>query len=993
MDSENAIFSELARMGWEVDNAMDTQVEPEQPSLERASAQFPLVGLGAAAGGLAALEALLPGLPARPGFAMVVIAHLAPLHASLDRASLQRCCKMPVVQVTQHPTLLQADHVYLIAPGTLLKVEDNYLFLDQVNASRTALGAIDYFFHSLALSHGAQAIGVLLSGIGSDGCSGLAALREQGASTIVQSPDDAQFGVLPQAAIDAGLADMALPAAAMAERLMMLCAALARAPEDGPFAGETQAVADVLRIVHQRTGHDFRHYKRPTVLRRLERRLHLQGMRSMAAYRELLKGDEQEAGRLLKDLLIGVTGFFRDTEAFQRLREVAPDLLRQAGARGELRVWVAACSTGQEAYSLAILLADLVRDVPEAPRIHIFASDIDEQALGIARAGLYPDSIRDDVPAATLERYFIRRGGSYRVRQDLREMITFASHNLLRDPPFSGLDLVSCRNLLIYLDRYIQLQVLQRFRFALNDGGFLFLGSAESADNAPELFERVAHASRIYQARIIHGRPSVPPPPGRPALLPPAAAIPPPAHGAGGALQASLDALRERQQRLEYNCEELQASNEGLSTINAELRARMEETGRANDDLNNLVASADLATVFVDPDLVVRRFTPRAAGIFSLMERDVGRSLLDLTNRLHYPQLAEDARQALRSPQAIEREVQGTDGRHYIARARAYRTGDEDVSGTVLTFFDISRRREAEDAARQLAEDQEFVLQLDNALRPLGEAQQVLAEGCRLLAQRLAVPRLAFAEIRLGQYRVLPGYANGAAPLQGEGAVEALGEPVVAAWRQGEVAAQAGPADASAAAPGGALDRIAGDGAWLAAVCRTGEQWLGFFVAAQPAGREWADADIALFEESAMRIGVERERARAQDALRASEAQLRHVLQDCSQACWQADAAGQVVQELPGWRSATGQHGSGVLGEGWLDAVHADDRPALRESWHQAVAGGVGLQRAIRLRGPGGGRRASLLATPQRDEQGVVQGWTGCIFALDGRAQPASGSI
>lgn len=277
----------------------------------------------------------------------------------------------------------------------------------------------------------------------------------------------------------------------------------------------------------------------------------------------------------------------------------------------------------------------------------------------------------------------------------------------------------------------------------------------------------------------------------------------------------------------------------------------------------------------------------------------------------------------------------------------------------------------------------------------------MLAEGCSLLGQRLAVPQLAFAEIRLGQYCVLPGYANGAAPLQGAGAVEALGEPVLAAWRQGEVAAQAGPEEASGAAPGagavppqaGTLDRLAGDGAWLAAVCRTGEQWLGFFVAAQPAGRAWTDAEMALFEDSAMRIGVERERARAQDALRASEAQLRHVLQDCSQACWQADAAGQVVQELPGWRSATGQHGSGVLGEGWLDAVHAEDRPALRESWHQAVAGGVSLQRAIRLRGPGGGRRASLLATPQRDEQGVVQGWTGCIFALDGRAQPASGSI
>lgn len=483
---------------------MNQQNAPAGVEQGMASVKFPLVGIGASAGGLEALQRLLPGLPPEPGFAIVIIVHLAPDQPSQCAEALQRFSNMPLVQVTQHPTEVLANHIYVIAPGTLLKVEDHYLFIDEANDDRTTLGAIDYFLHSLALSHRGSAVGVLLSGMGHDGCGGLAALREQGGTAIVQLPQDAQFSPLPQSAIDAGQADAVLPAADIAARILLLCQSIGEAlPVPAGVADEAQALQDVLSMLHDRTGHDFRHYKRPTILRRLERRLHLHGVRSVADYRSLLACDEEEAARLMKDLLIGVTGFFRDREAFERLREVVLRALLESHPHGELRAWVAACSTGQEAYSLAMLLADMTRDMPEPPRIHIFASDIDEQALSVARAGIYPESIRDEVPAASLERYFVRIGKQYRVRQTLREHITFASHNLLRDPPFSDLNLISCRNFMIYLDRPMQRQVLQRFHFSLGDGGYLFLGGAETADTMPELFIRVERASRIYQARVV----------------------------------------------------------------------------------------------------------------------------------------------------------------------------------------------------------------------------------------------------------------------------------------------------------------------------------------------------------------------------------------------------------------------------------------------------------------------------------------------------------
>ncbi|KRC02239.1 CheR family methyltransferase [Duganella sp. Root198D2] len=937
--------------------------------LGMASVKFPLVGIGASAGGLAALERMLPGLPEAPGFSIVIILHLLPSHSSRSAETLQRFSKMPVTQVTQHPTEVLVNHIYVIAPGTLLKVEDRFLFIDEANAGHTSLGAIDYFFHSLALSHRQLATGVLLSGMGQDGCGGLAALREQGGTTVVQLPQDAQFGTLPETAIKASQADIILPASDIAARLLLHESNDAGILLVDGVETEDAAVQEVLAMVHESTGHDFRNYKRPTILRRLERRLHLRGIPSVSAYRTLLVNDDSEARKLMKDLLIGVTGFFRDRLSFDQLRDAVLPAMLAARAKGELRAWVAACSTGQEAYTLAMLLSDAARAMDNPPRIHIFASDIDEQALGVARAGMYPESIQDEVPPASLERYFVRAGKQYRVRQPLRELITFASHNLLRDPPFSELDLVTCRNFMIYLDRAMQRQVLQRFHFSLSRGGILFLGNAETATPVPELFSHVDREHRIYQARVVAGASAEVAAPARRVSFTHAPA------GAGKAVPQHLspDELCSRLAMAESGCEELQSHNEELSTVNAELAARLDDTGRVNDDLVNLIAAADLATIFVGPNLAVKRFTPRAAGIFNLIPRDVGRRLLDITHRLDYPELQSDVAAVLESQQPQEREVNALDGGHYIVRVRPYRTRDDEVAGAVLTFVDISRRRIAEDEVRARAADQHFLLRLGDSLRPLVDPMALLALGCRMLGERLAVPQLSFAGIRGGRYDTMPGYAAGAPALHGSGEVEKLGAAALARWRDGEAVVDDDIEDA--VGMGGLSQLAGGRGAILGAVCHKGDVWLGFFLACQPVARKWEPSEVALFEEAAARIGVEFERARSQAALRASESRLRHVLRDISILSWEADASGK---------------GS----EAWLESIHPDDRARARSMWRDAVRTSTSGEAKVRLHEAGGDwLRASVVATPLLDEQGGVREWSGCIIDVDERTAAPSGSI
>ncbi|MEO7241567.1 MAG: chemotaxis protein CheB [Variovorax sp.] len=856
--------------------------DPEERPLRRSHLTFPVVGSGASAGGLAALRQFFTQMPAHSGMAFVVILHLSPNHESNAAEILQRLTHMPVVQVVE-PVPIEADHVYIIPPTSDLMMDDGGLRLREAQRIKGGVhSAIDLFFRTLAQVHGERGIAVVLSGTGSDGAVGLSRVKDAGGITMAQTPDDAEYDGMPRAAIATGMADIVLPVNDMPQRLLDLWSNMRRIrmPADiaesvkaqpeilGDGAAEAEAaLADIMKSLRLQTRHDFTHYKRATVLRRIERRLQVTATPDISAYRQLVAQNADETRSLLQDLLISVTNFFRDREAFEALEcAIVPTLFANRPGDDPVRVWVAGCATGEEAYSVAMLLREQQKSVPGAPDFQVFATDIDERAIAVARAGVYPGAIVTDVPPARIRQFFVADGEGYRVVKALREKVLFAAHNVLRDPPFSRVDLVCCRNLLIYLDRRAQTTVLDMFRFGLKPDGALFLGVSESPDAAADSFVAVDKKHRIFRASrtapLARSLPVLASPgsegrtiataqlPSEPKLpssadvhrraleelLPPSALVdaqgrilhlsdgagafmehgsgPPsnnlldnvsaplrlelraalftatqkqqhvtvrnlrlergeqiravhlsvrPFRGDDGAelalvvfdesddaadaaralppevrssqlfaqqegenlqlkehlqesleqaetsreemmasneeLQAINEELRSATEELETSKEELQSTNEELTTVNYELKLKVEETSLVNDDLQNLVVSSDIATVFVDRALQIKRFTPRAAQLFNLIASDIGRSLLDITHKLDYPSLAVDARQAFVALQVIERSVRGVDGRHFLARFLPYRTAEDQIVGAVLNFVDVTALNAAEQKA------------------------------------------------------------------------------------------------------------------------------------------------------------------------------------------------------------------------------------------------------------------------------------------------------
>lgn len=860
-------------------------VPQNQPHRQMSDLTFPVVGIGASAGGLQALLTFFEQMPANSGMAFVIIMHLSPDHESAADSIIQAVTGMPVRQVSS-PVPIEKNHVYIISPSWLLSMNDGYLRVRKPDAARPRQAAIDFFFRDLADVHKDRAFCLVLSGTGSDGASGLSRIKEQGGVTVAQLPEDAEHDGMPCSAISTGMVDLILPVAEMPKKLIELWrnACNIHMPESGDPEQTTKppvsdrelqaseaALRGILAQLYSRTGHDFLHYKRATVLRRIERRMQVTAQADMPAYLEFLQGDPNETRALLDDMLIGVTNFFRDAEAFEVLeREVIPELFQfDRGFPGEeksgVRVWSAGTSSGEEAYSLAMLLADRLHQEPAPVKIQVFATDIDERAISTGRAGVYPASIVADVAPGRLRQYFVKNETHYKVKKEIREKVLFAQHSLLRDPPFSHVHLISCRNLLIYLDREAQRTILEMFHFALRPGGYLFLGTSESADVCADLFVPVDKKNRLFRAQTgamptrripvlplaSEGKPvEAPLPPvrarkhsfaevhqrvleqyappsvivdtdseivhmsdragdflrhvgGEPsrnlmALIRPElrldlrtvlfqalqtgksvearrvrmeregrplhvnmAARPFKDDIAGGEfvlvlfdevddalsraevdatplnaserdvmtlleeelqrtkmqlhntleqsgtsneelrasneeLQAINEELRSATEELETSKEELQSINEELITVNFELKSKVEETGKINDDLQNLITSTDIATVFVDRGMRIKWFTPRATEIFSMLPVDSGRSLLDITHRLDYPALADDAEQVFETLRLVEREVVSNDGRWYIARLLPYRTSEDHIEGAVLTFIDITGRRAAE---------------------------------------------------------------------------------------------------------------------------------------------------------------------------------------------------------------------------------------------------------------------------------------------------------
>ncbi|HUH58589.1 MAG TPA: CheR family methyltransferase [Candidimonas sp.] len=848
---------------------------------------FQVVGLGASAGGIQALVRFFEHMPTDCGMAFVVVVHLSPKFKSHVDEILRRVTKIPAMQV-RATTHIEKNHIYIIPPAMDLQMRDGCLQVRTAQRASERPVVIDIFFRTLADAHKGRAVGIVLSGTGADGSVGMARIKEQGGVGIAQLPEDAEFDGMPRSAIESNVVDFIMPVADMPQKLLELArnAALMEIPDaevvpavatspDTPERAQAAeaALADVLRLLSLRTGHDFKHYKRATVLRRLERRMQVSGARDLPEYLAYLEKNPDETAALLDDMLIGVTNFFRDIEAFNALeREVVPAMIEEARKASvtELRVWAPACSTGEEAYSLAMVLTGEAERQKADVRIQVFATDVDEAAIAVARKAIYPASIVTDVPTVYLRQFFTKEETRYRISKRIRDHVLFATHNVLHDPPFSRVQLISCRNLLIYLDRRAQAQVLRIFHSVLLPGGYLFLGASETVDAVEDMFTVVDKKHRIYRSLppAIGERPAsilrklISMPPWQPvparsadrapvsysalhqralekygpatALIDRAFRIVHMSYSAGRFLrhvggepshnilslvypelrfdlraaiseaiktarpvqtrllairqkdnntdaritvtplgdldrnegimlllfeesepaatladmgradgmlkagtverlkqeihmlrrelqqtieysdrsteelkasneefQAINEELRSATEELETSKEELESINEELITVNFELKTKVEETVKINDDLQNLISSSDIATIFVDRSMRVKWFTPKSASLFNLIPEDRGRLLTDITHRLEYPAMIDDAASSFNSLRLIEHEVRSKDGRWYLARLLPYRTAEDRIEGAVLNFVDITARRVAEDRLRQ----------------------------------------------------------------------------------------------------------------------------------------------------------------------------------------------------------------------------------------------------------------------------------------------------
>ena len=464
--------------------------------------RFPTVGIGTSAGGVHALQMFFESLPDDVDAAFVVVVHLDPGRQSELSNILAARTKMPVTQVTSL-TPMEPRHVYVIPPNRQLRATDHHLAITAFDEPRWQRAPIDLFFRSLAAEHG-EDFAIVLSGAGSDGSVGIKAIKEAGGIILVQDPDEAEYGSMPRSAVATGLADFVLPVREIAARLPELIRNPRNPPSDELTETDGEAMPRILSHLRVRSGHDFSSYKKSTIRRRIARRMQVQRAETMADYLAILRENSHEAQSLFADLLISVTTFFRDAGAFEQLAAlVIPRLFEDKAASDTIRVWVPGCATGEEAYSIAMLLLEEAGRQEIRCGLQVFASDLDDSALIVAREGRYPVAIEADMTEERLRRFFVREGDHFRVSPELRDVVLFAKHSLLRDPPFSRVDLISCRNVLIYLDREVQHEVCTTFHFALQRSGYLFLGSSENADGPVGAFRAIDREARIYQRMSI----------------------------------------------------------------------------------------------------------------------------------------------------------------------------------------------------------------------------------------------------------------------------------------------------------------------------------------------------------------------------------------------------------------------------------------------------------------------------------------------------------
>jgi two-component system CheB/CheR fusion protein len=491
----------------------------DAPTGKTVDSEFLIIGIGASAGGIKALKAFFSKVQANSGMAYVVILHLSPDFESRLAEILQKVTPIPVSQVQEDRIKVKPDHVYVIAPNKSLSMSDGHLSISSIESFEERRAPIDIFFRTLADSNDGRAVGVVLSGTGADGSMGMRRIKENGGIILVQQPEEAEYQDMPRNSIAQGLVDFILPSGEIPDQIIHyrnqrgnIHISVKREEETKEEEHES-ALKEIFTQLRIKTGHDFSNYKRATILRRIERRMNIRELPDLPSYAAFIHKDKEEPQVLLKELLISVTNFFRDRNAFEALeKQVLPRIFSNKGPDGVVRIWAPACATGEEAYSIAMLCAEQMNGMVTPPSVQIFATDIDSSALLVAREGLYTNADVADVSPDRLRKFFVKEGTGFRIRRELRETILFARHNILKDPPFSHLDFVSCRNLLIYLNRTAQNRVMETFHFALNPGGYLFLGSSETIDGNTNLYSTIDRQHCIFQSRSMIARPPFPVP-------------------------------------------------------------------------------------------------------------------------------------------------------------------------------------------------------------------------------------------------------------------------------------------------------------------------------------------------------------------------------------------------------------------------------------------------------------------------------------------------
>ncbi len=909
---------------------------PEQNAPPRATphANIPVVGIGASAGGLAAFEAFFSGMPTDvdPNMAFVLVQHLAPDHKSLLTDLIRRYTRMQVSEV-EDGMVVEPNHAYIIPPGRDMALLNGTLHLLEPASPRGQRLPIDFFFRSLAHDQHERAICVVLSGTGSDGTLGVRAIKGEGGMVMVQNPGSTEYDGMPRSAIATGLVDFELPPAEMPARIIAYVAH-AFNPAAKAAAELTPSVESALKkifiLMRAQTGHDFSQYKPSTITRRIERRMAVHQIDTLGEYLKYMQQTPAEVEALFSDLLIGVTSFFRDPLAFQALeQQVIPQLFVGKPPGAQIRAWSTGCSTGEEAYSLAILLAEHQEALKQSFKMQVFATDIDGRAIATARIGRYPASIAADITPERLSRYFSLEpdGGTYRIHKSIRDMLVFSEQDVIKDPPFSKLDLISCRNLMIYMSGDLQKKLIPLFHYALSPNGYLFLGTSETVGEFGEHFSALDRKLKLYQRKqdthgarsqgidrfltpmaavaatrtqtavkatgeekvslrelteqallqqvaptaalvdaqgdvlYLHGRTGMflEPAPGEagvsnilkmareglrrdlattlhraagtktsihssglrvktnghftlvdlticPVEDASAAAVPlflvilasggedpsglpyASASAEGGAedgaedssegadarivalkqelrakeeylqstneeletsneelksaneeLQSVNEEMQSSNEELETSKEELQSVNEELATVNAELQTKVTDLSRANNDMNNLLSGTGIATIFVDYNLHILRFTPSATQIINLILSDVGRPVAHIVSKLvGYNSLVADAQAVLDTLIPREQDVQTADGRWYTMSIRPYRTLDNVIEGAVVTFFDITEEKKAKDDLRK-AND---LIRLSVVVRDASDAITVQDLDGRIIAWNPGAERI-----------------------------------------------------------------------------------------------------------------------------------------------------------------------------------------------------------------------------------------------------------